>query len=103
MPDVLFTVDPEDLDSLRARLDHIRAGIRDIRKVAESCDPLDLGPDRAVWAALQEFDAEWSSGVDRIGQNVTALEDLLSKAAADYRSTDQQVAQAATRSGPPAS
>jgi hypothetical protein len=103
MPDVFFTVDPDGLDRMRAELDHIGTSMQDIGRVAGSYDPLDLGPDPSVWNALQQFDGDWSDGMRTIGQNLTALEGLLSKAAAHYRGTDAQLAQAAAQSGPPAS
>lgn len=103
MADVFFTVDPDGLDALRGRLDHVQADLRDIGRIAGSCNPLDLGPDGAVWNALQRFDASWSSGLAVIGRNLTSLESLLDKAAADYRGTDEQIARGAAHPGSPAS
>jgi hypothetical protein len=99
MPDVFFTVDPDGLAALRSQLAHIQSGMQDIGNAVESYDPLDFGPDHAVWNALQTFQAGWSNGLAKIGRNLTALENLLEKAAADYRGTDQQIAQAATQPG----
>jgi hypothetical protein len=99
MPDVFFTVDPDGLDSLRGQLDRIGVGLQEIGQVAGSYDPLDLGPDPAVWDALQHFDGSWSDGITMIRNNLAALEGLLGKAAADYRGTDQQIAQTAAQSG----
>jgi hypothetical protein len=99
MPDVFFTVDPDGLDSLRSQLDRIGAGLQEIGQVAGSYEPLELGPDPAVWDALQNFDAGWSDGIAMIRRNLTALEGLLGTAAADYRGTDQQIAQASAQSG----
>jgi Excreted virulence factor EspC, type VII ESX diderm len=99
MPDVFFTVDPDGLDSLRSQLDRIGTGLQEIGQVAGSYHPLELGPDPAVWDALQKFDASWSAGVATIRRNLTALEGLLGTAAADYRGTDQQIAQTAAQSG----
>lgn len=99
MPDVFFTVDPDGLDSLRSQLDRIGTGLQEIGQVAGSYHPLELGPDPAVWDALQKFDASWSDGIAAIRRNLTALEGLLGKAAADYRGTDQQIAQASTHPG----
>jgi hypothetical protein len=103
MADVFFTVDPDGLDALRGRLDHVEAGLRDIGRIADSYSPLDFGPGGAVWNALQKFDASWSNGLAAIGQNLTSLENLLDKAATDYRGTDEQIAQAAAHPGPSAS
>jgi hypothetical protein len=99
MPDVFFTVDPDGLDSLRSRLDRIGTDLQEIGQVAGSYHPLELGPDPAVWDALQHFDASWSDGIAAIRRNLTALEGLLGKAAADYRGTDQQIAHDSTHSG----
>lgn len=99
MPDVFFTVDPDGLDSLRSQLDRIGTGLQGIGQVAGSYDPLELGPDPAVWDALQNFDASWSDGIAVIRKNLTGLEGLLGTAAADYRGTDQQIAQASSQSG----
>ena len=99
MPDVFFSVDPDGLDALRGQLDGIGAGLQEMGQVAGSYDPLELGPDPAVWDALQHFDGSWSDGITTIRQNLAALEGLLGKAAADYRGTDQQIAQTATQSG----
>jgi Excreted virulence factor EspC, type VII ESX diderm len=102
MPDVFFTVDPDRLDSLQGQLDHIGSGLQDIGQVARRYDPLELGPDAAVWDALEKFDGDWSAGIAMIQQNLTALEGLLGKAAAAYRGTDQQISQTAAQSGSPA-
>ncbi len=99
MPDVIFTVDPDGLDSLRSQLDRIGTGLQEIGQVAGSYEPLELGPDPAVWDALQKFDASWSDGIATIRRSLTALESLLGTAAADYRGTDQQIAQSATQPG----
>jgi hypothetical protein len=99
MPDVFFTVDPDGLDSLRSQLDRIASGLQDIGPASGSYDPLELGPDPAVWDALQDFDASWSDGIGTIRKNLAALEGLLGTAAADYRGTDQQIAQASAQSG----
>jgi hypothetical protein len=99
MPDVFFTVDPDGLDSLRSQLNRIGTDLQEIGQVAGSYRPLELGPDPAVWDALQHFDASWSDGIAAIRRNLTALEGLLGKAAADYRGTDRQIAQASTHSG----
>ena len=99
MPDVFFTVDPDGLEALKGRLEHIQSGMQDIGNAVDSYNPLDLGPDNAVWNALQAFQAGWSSGLAKIGRNLTGLQTLLDKAAADYRGTDQQIAQAATQPG----
>ena len=100
MPDVFFTVDPDGLEALRSQLEHIQNGMQDAGNVVDSYSPLDFGPDDAVWNALQTFQVAWSSGLAKIRQNLSALEALLDKAAADYRGTDQQIAQAATQPGP---
>jgi hypothetical protein len=89
MPDVSFTVDPDGLEALRTQLEHIQSDMQDIGNAVDGYSPLDIGPDNAGW----------SSGLAKIGQNLTALETLLGKAAADYRGTDQQIAQAATQPG----
>jgi uncharacterized protein YukE len=99
MPDVFFTVDPDGLEDLRSQLEHIQSGMRDIGNAVDSYSPLDLGPDNAVWNALHAFQADWSSGLAKIRQNLSALETLLDKAAGDYRGTDQQIARAATQPG----
>jgi hypothetical protein len=99
VPDVFFTVDPDGLDSLRSQLDRIGTGLEEIGQVASSYQPHELGPDPAVWDALQKFDASWSDGITMIRKNLTALEGLLGTAATDYRDTDQQIAQTATQSG----
>lgn len=99
MPDVFFTVDPDGLDALRSQLEHIQSGMQDIGNAVDSYSPLDFGPDNAVWNALQAFQSDWSSGLAKIGRNLTALETLLDQAATDYRGTDQQIVQAATQPG----
>ena len=99
MPDVFFTVDPDGLEALRSQLEHIQSGMQDIGNAVDSYSPLDLGPDNGVWNALHAFQAGWSSGLAKIRQNLSALETLLDKAAGNYRSTDQQIAQAATQPG----
>jgi uncharacterized protein YukE len=99
MPDVFFTVDPDGLEALRSQLAHIQGGMQDLGNAVDAYSPLDLGPDNAVWNALQAFQGDWSSSLAKIGQNLTALESLLDKAAADYRGTDQQIAQTATQPG----
>ena len=103
MPDAFFTVDPDRLDSLRQQLGRVTGGLQDIGPVAGSHDPLELGPDPAVWDALRNFEGSWSDGLAMIRRNLTALESLLGTAAADYRDTDQQIAQAATHPGGPTS
>jgi hypothetical protein len=101
MPDAFFTVDPDGLQALRSQLAHIQSGMRDVGNAADSYNPLDFGPDDAVWNALQAFQSDCSDSLAKIGQNLTALETLLGKAAEDYRGTDQQIAQTATQPGPP--
>lgn len=100
MPDACFTVDPDGLQALRSQLERIQDGIQNVENAADSYNPLDFGPDDTVWNALQAFQSDWSNGLAKIGQNLTALETLLDKAAEDYRGTDQQIAQAATQPGP---
>ncbi len=99
MPDVFFTVDPDGLEALRNQLEHIQSGMQGIGNAVDSYSPLDLGPDNAVWNALQAFQSDWSTGLAKIGRNLTALETLLDQAATDYRGTDQQIAQTATQPG----
>lgn len=95
MSDVFFSVDPDALDGLRARLGALQEDMRSAGNIADSCAPLDLGPNQDVWNALQAFRGNWSNGLAMIGHNIDALVGLLAKAAADYRSTDEQIAQAA--------
>ena len=52
-----------------------------------------------MWNALQAFQSDWSSGLAKIGKNLTAMETLLDEAATDYRGIDQQIAQGATQPG----
>jgi uncharacterized protein YukE len=99
MPDVFFTVDPDALEALRSQLEHIQGGMQDMGNAVDAYSPLDLGPDNAVWNALHAFESDWSSGLAKIGKNLTAMETLLDEAATDYRGTDQQIAQGATQSG----
>jgi uncharacterized protein YukE len=99
MPDVFFTVDPDGLEALRSQLEHIQGGMRDMGNAVDAYSPLDLGPDNAVWNALHAFQADWSSGLAKIGRNLTASQTLLDEAATDYRDTDQQIAQGAAQPG----
>jgi hypothetical protein len=101
MADVCFSVDPDGLDTLRARLSAIESGMRDIGQVVSGYGPLDLGPNPDVWNALQSFHGDWSDGLAVITRNVAALAGLLAKAAGDYRGTEDQIAQAAApQTGP---
>lgn len=93
MSDVFFSVDPDGLDSLSAKLSAVQATMQNAGNVAGCCDPLDLGQD--VWIALQDFGNNWSNGLAMIGHNISALAGLLAKAAADYRGTDGQIARSA--------
>lgn len=102
MTDVSFTVDPDGLDGLRGRLSAIESGMRGIGGTAAAYEPLDLGPNAAVWEALQNFHSDWSNGLAMITRNVQALLGLLSRAAEDYRGTEGQIAQAATPQAGPA-
>jgi hypothetical protein len=95
MGDVFFSVDPDGLDRLQAQLGALRETMQNSGNVAVSFEPLDLGPDQNVWNALQGFHDNWSNGLAMIGHNISALVGLLAKAAADYRGTDEQIAQAA--------
>lgn len=95
MGDVFFSVDPDGLDRLQAQLSTLRETMQNSANVAVSFEPLDLGPDQNVWNALQGFHDNWSNGLAMIGHNISALVGLLAKAAADYRGTDEQIAQAA--------
>jgi uncharacterized protein YukE len=99
MPDVFFTVDPDGLDALKSQLEHIQGGIQDTGNAVDAYSPLDLGPDNAVWNALQAFQSDWSAGLAKIGRNLSAIQTLLDEAATDYRGTDQQIAQTATQPG----
>ena len=99
MADVFFTVDPDGLEALKSQLEHIQSGMQDIGNAVDTYNPLDFGPDDAVWNALRAFQADWSGGLAKIGRNLTELETLLGQAAADYRGTDQQIAQTATQPG----
>jgi hypothetical protein len=99
MPDVFFTVDPGGLQALRSQLEHIQSGMQDIGNAVDGYSPLEIGPDDAVWNALHTFESDWSSGLAKIGKNLTAMETLLDEAATAYSSTDQQIAQGATQSG----
>jgi uncharacterized protein YukE len=99
MPDVFFTVDPDGLDALKSQLEHIQGDMQDTGNAVDAYSPLDLGPDNAVWNALQAFQSDWSSGLAKIGKNLTAMETLLDEAATDYRGIDQQIAQGATQPG----
>jgi uncharacterized protein YukE len=99
MPNVFFAVDPDGLEALRSQLEHIQSGMQDIGNAVDAYSPLDFGPDNEVWNALQAFQSDWSSGLAKIGQNLTAMETLLDQAATDYRGTDQQIAQTATQTG----
>jgi uncharacterized protein YukE len=99
MPDVFFTVDPDGLEALRSQLEHIQSGMQDMGNAVDGYSPLDIGPDNAVWNALQAFQSDWSSGLAKIGKNLTAMETLLDEAATDYRGIDQQIAQGATQPG----
>lgn len=99
MPGVFFTVDPDGLAALRSQLEHIQSGMQDIGNAVDGYSPLDIGPDNAVWNALQAFQSDWSSGLAKIGKNLTAMETLLDEAATDYRGVDQQIAQGATQPG----
>lgn len=99
MPDVFFTVDPDGLDALKSQLEHIQGGMQDTGNAVDAYSPLDLGPDNAVWNALQAFQSDWSAGLATIGRNLSAAQTLLDEAATDYRGTDQQIAQTATQPG----
>ena len=99
MPDVFFTVDPDGLEALRTQLEHIQSGMQDIGNAVDGYSPLDIGPDNAVWNALQAFHSDWSSGLAKIGKNLTAMETLLDEAATAYLRTDRQMAQGATQPG----
>jgi hypothetical protein len=99
VPDVFFTVDPDGLQALRSQLEHIQSGMQDIGNAVNGYSPLDIGPDNAVWNALHAFESDWSSGLAKIGKNLTAMETLLDEAATAYNNTDQEIAQGATQPG----
>jgi hypothetical protein len=102
MTETSFTVDPDGLDNLRGQLSAIQATMQDIGSITGCYSPADLGTTPQVWNALQSFNSNWSDGISKIGNNVAALVVLLAKAAADYRGTDEQIAQAAAPpSAPP--
>ena len=59
-----------------------------------SYQPLDLGPNPDVRDALTAFQDESSTAVATIRANLDTLQNLLAQAAAGYRATDSQAAQA---------
>lgn len=99
MTEVSFTVDPEGLDTLRARLTAVESRMQGIGDTAASYPWQDLGPDPGVFNALGSFNSDWSNGLAMISHNIQALTGLLANAAGDYRGTDDQIAQAAVPQG----
>ena len=91
MESVVFTVDPDGLDTLRARLAEVQSCMQSIGDVSAGYDPLDLGPGGAVWQELQNFHDNWSNGLAMISRNMSALANLLSSAAQGYRSTESAI------------
>ena len=101
MTDASFSVDPDQLDLLRSQLLAVESGMGGSGSMASVYDPMELGPDAAVWTALQNFSADWSNGLFMIKDNIGRLLKLLAEAAESYRGTDEQIAQSATpQAGP---
>jgi hypothetical protein len=96
MSDASFTVDPDGLDALNGRLGEVVAGLQGMDVTLSAYDPLDLGPDDGVWHALQGFTGAWSSRLETISRDVSALQDRLTGAAGGYRATESQIVQAAS-------
>jgi hypothetical protein len=103
MGDVSFSVDPDQLDLLTRQLQATGSGMSTTADTLAAYGQLELGPDADVWNALQRFHDDWSNGLFMIKDNIGRLVKLLTQAAADYRATDGQIAQAATpQTGPAA-
>ncbi len=103
MGDVSFSVDPDQLDLLNSQLQAIESGMSMTGDTLAAYGQLELGPNADVWNALRWFHDDWSNGLFLIRENIGRLVKLLTQAAADYRATDQQIAQEATpQTGPAA-
>ena len=102
MGDVSFSVDPDQLDLLNRQLQAIESGMSMTGDTLAAYGQLELGPSADVWNALHRFHDDWSNGRYLIRDNIGRLVKLLTQAAADYRATDEQIAQAATPQPGPA-
>lgn len=97
--DVIFRVNPDGLEMLRAHLADIVAGMNDTGNICAGYEPLELGPDSAVWDALASFHGDWSDGMAMIRGNVSALTSMLACAADDYRRVESLIIREATPDG----
>jgi len=97
--DVIFSVNPDGLEMLRAHLADIVAGMTYTGNIGAGYEPLELGPDCAVWDALTSFHSDWSDGMAMISGNVRALTSMLAQAANAYRQVEALIVREATPGG----
>jgi hypothetical protein len=99
MSNVRFTVDPDGLDALSARLGELVSALAGLDTAVGLYDPSDLGSDRKVARAAADFAAYWASNLTRVGTNVAGLQDRLRSASGAYRETETRIRQSATPPG----
>lgn len=91
-----FTVDPDGLDALNARLGEVVADMQAMDVAVGAYYPLDLGPDAGVSNALQDFTGAWSTQLTAIRDDVGGLQERLTEASRGYHGTESQIVQAAS-------
>jgi hypothetical protein len=95
MSNVYFTADPDGLDALSHQLSTLEGDLQGLTVAVDAYAPADLSPSGDVWNALKAFTQDWSAGLQVISGNVSALQQRLAAASTFYRSTDQQIGDAA--------
>lgn len=95
MSEVFFTADPDGLDALSQRLSSLEDGMQGLTVTVDTYAPSDLSPDGDVQDALKVFTQAWSDRLTVINGNVGALRQRLSGASTLYRSTEQNIGDAA--------
>jgi hypothetical protein len=95
-----FTVDPDGLSTLSARLGELVSAVGGIDLTVSMYNPADLGPDSGVAQAAEAFSAAWAANLTQVTTEVAALRDRLTIAAAGYSGTETHIAQAATPGAP---
>jgi len=95
MDNACFTVNPDGLDALSARLGELVSAMAGMDVTVSMYNPLDLGPDTGVWQALEDFSGAWASNLARVGHDVADLRDRLAAASGAYRGTEAQITRAA--------
>ena len=87
-----FSVTPEDLAALSARVASVRDQLEATRDLADGVSAA-LGSE-TVAAALDHFVSGWRDGRKQISTEVSALSEMLHQAAGAYADTEASISQA---------